>query len=90
MRQKDNGHADQDSDPLEIPEIFRGEKMSSKKQWPMFEVYESKSKWYWRFVARNGRVMADGGQGYHNKGNAQKAVKRLIEDVAQIYHTSQG
>jgi hypothetical protein len=32
----------------------------------------------------------NGGQGYHNKGNAQKAVKRLIEDVAQIYHTSQG
>ncbi len=58
--------------------------------WPRFEVYESKSKWYWRFVARNGRVMADGGQGYHNKGNTQKAVKRLIEDVAQIYHTSQG
>ncbi len=56
----------------------------------MFEVYESKSKWYWRFVARNGRIMADGGQGYHNKGNAQKAVKRLIEDVAQISHTSQG
>ncbi len=31
--------------------------------WPRFEVYESKSKWYWRFVARNGRVMADGGHG---------------------------
>jgi len=33
-----------------------------------FEVYKDKAdEWRWRFIANNGRIIADSGEGYHNK-----------------------
>ena len=44
-----------------------------------FEVYRGKDKlWYWRFRAKNGRITADGGEGYKRPSGAQKAVDRLV------------
>ena len=41
-----------------------------------FELYEDKTgQWRWRLVAKNGRTVADGGEGYHSQGNARRAVK---------------
>jgi uncharacterized protein YegP (UPF0339 family) len=51
-----------------------------------FEVYQGKGgRWYWRLVARNGKIIADGSQGYSESQNARRAVlnlkKRLRRDV---------
>ena len=34
-----------------------------------FHVRQNKKNklWYWRLVTRNGRIIADSGQGYHSK-----------------------
>ena len=39
-------------------------------------------QWYWHIRARNGRIIADGSEGYDSKGNALRAVKRLIKGFA--------
>lgn len=34
-------------------------------------------QWRWRFVASNGRIMADGSEGYRNKNDALTAVMKV-------------
>jgi len=46
--------------------------------WAAFEVYEDEAgEWRWRLRARNGNVMADGGEGYASRTNAQDAVEKF-------------
>ena len=48
-----------------------------------FEIYQDKQgKWRWRLQARNGRIVADSGQGYASKRNATRAVRRLKGEIA--------
>lgn len=53
-----------------------------------FEVYRQDSlivgggSWRWRARAKNGRIVADGGEGYSSKSAAVKAVERLILQIA--------
>lgn len=43
-----------------------------------FEIYEGRNKkWYWRLKADNGKIIADGGQGYSTSQNARRAVLKL-------------
>ena len=47
--------------------------MAAKK--PQFEVYKSESGgWNWRLRAVNGKVIAQGTQGYSRRGGALKAA----------------
>ncbi|MEN3010394.1 MAG: DUF1508 domain-containing protein [Candidatus Bipolaricaulaceae bacterium] len=57
-----------------------------------FELYKAKSDEYrWRFRAPNNKIMADSGEGYKNKEDAQKAIECIkryakeapIRDLAQ-------
>ncbi len=42
------------------------------------ETYRSKGKWYWRVRSkRNGKIVADGAEGYASKSNLRRAVLRL-------------
>ena len=51
----------------------------------MFEYYCGKDfKWYWRFVAKNGRKIADGGQGYASKANIKRAILEFHFTVSQV------
>ena len=44
----------------------------------MIEIYQgADKKWYWRFRAANGRIIADGSEGYSRKYNAQRAWGRF-------------
>ncbi len=53
---------------------------------PQFEVYLGKNnKWYWRLMSRNGRIIADGGQGYTRKEGAIKGLQ-VVKSLA--YHAS--
>ena len=35
------------------------------------------SQWYWRLLASNKKVVADGSEGYSSKSNMLRAIKRL-------------
>jgi uncharacterized protein YegP (UPF0339 family) len=43
---------------------------------------DRKGEWRWRFVAPNGRVLADSGEGYKRKAGAVKAFERLVYYVS--------
>lgn len=45
-----------------------------------FEYYQSKrgqQLWWWRLVAKNGRIIADSGEGYASAGNCRRAISRV-------------
>ena len=53
-----------------------------------FHVYASddpnrKQRWRWRAVSRNGRIVADGGEGYATKTGARHAAERLVMLIGQ-------
>ncbi|AGB15023.1 hypothetical protein Halru_0380 [Halovivax ruber XH-70] len=54
-----------------------------------FEVYRDRAdEWRWRLVARNGRIIADSGEGYTSKQGAERgieSVKRSAADAAVEY-----
>jgi uncharacterized protein len=44
-----------------------------------FEVYkDSKGEWRWRLIARNGRVLADSGEGYKSKTKVMRILSRIM------------
>jgi uncharacterized protein YegP (UPF0339 family) len=53
----------------------------SKFQEYGFELYEDQyCEWRWRLVAyRNGKTIADSGEGYENKSNAARAVQMILK-----------
>ena len=49
---------------------------------PHFEVYEdSAGEWRWRMVASNGRIVADGGEGYSSRSAVRRAVSNVRDDA---------
>jgi uncharacterized protein len=48
-----------------------------------FILYRDKHReWRWRLKAKNGRVLADSGEGYKRKGGARKAAEIVRAGVA--------
>ncbi len=46
------------------------------------EIYKDrKAEWRWRARARNGKIVADSGEGYKRRLGAVKAALRLLEIV---------
>lgn len=46
------------------------------------QVYPGKkSGWYIRIRTRNGKIVADGGEAYSSKYNAERAAKRLVAGI---------
>lgn len=43
-----------------------------------FEVYQDRAdEWRWRLVHRNGNIIADSGEGYSSRQNAEKGVESV-------------
>jgi uncharacterized protein YegP (UPF0339 family) len=41
---------------------------------------EGNVQWYWRIRRRrNGKIIADGSEGYYKKGNARRAVDKFMD-----------
>jgi uncharacterized protein YegP (UPF0339 family) len=55
-----------------------------------FTIYQSERDglWYWHIKSANGRIIADGGEGYENKTDAQTgaalAKKELVEAFPDV------
>ena len=45
------------------------------------ELYKGKKGWYIRIIARNGKIVADGGEAYANYSNALRAATRLRDNL---------
>lgn len=49
------------------------------------EIYKDNAgEFRWRLVAKNGRIIADCGEGYSTASNARRAARRLIYHVNAI------
>lgn len=47
-----------------------------------FEIYrDKKGEWRWRLKARNGRCIADSGEGYKRRGDAIKMIRKVNNGV---------
>lgn len=44
---------------------------------------EDITRWYWRLRASNGKIVADGSEGYSSKSAAQKAVRRIWKHLTE-------
>ncbi len=60
-----------------------------------FEVYcDEADEWRWRLVHRNGNILADGGEGYTRRNDANRAVERIRENVDdfefEVYDDNRG
>ena len=60
-----------------------------------FEVYrDNAGEWRWRLVHRNGNILADSGEGYTRRNDANRAVERIrtrIDDLAfETYEDAAG
>lgn len=51
---------------------------------PRIEVWPAakRDQWYWHLVARNGRIVLTGGEGFTSKAHALRAVRSIIKAVA--------
>lgn len=47
----------------------------------LIELYKGKRGWYIRILARNGKIVADGGEPYANYSNALRAANRLRDNL---------
>ena len=57
--------------------------MSTK--FPRFHVYKSKDGWRWRLKAKNGRLIAEGGEALKRKPDAA----RLICDLCDAFYDAE-
>lgn len=42
---------------------------------------DQKGEHRWRALSRNGRIVADSGEGYSSKGNVTKALNKFVETI---------
>ncbi len=52
-----------------------------------FELYKDKKKeWRWRLKASNGKIIADSGEGYKNKEDAENGISLVVslDDAVEI------
>jgi len=45
------------------------------------QYYKGKKGWYIRIIAKNGKIVADGGEPYSTMSNVIRACKRLQEAI---------
>ncbi len=49
------------------------------------ELYKDVDKeWRWKIVARNGRTIADGQEGYKKRATMKKTLRRLVNGIGKI------
>lgn len=48
-----------------------------------FVLFRRSDMWRWRLVVRNGRAVAESGQGYHNRRDCLASVAMVVATTAQ-------
>jgi uncharacterized protein YegP (UPF0339 family) len=53
-------------------------------------VYKDEAgEWRWRLEARNGKILADSGEGYTKRSGAERAARRVFGLVPYMVHDEQ-
>jgi len=51
---------------------------------PRFKVYKDKAEeWRWRFIASNGKIIADSGEGYHNRADCVHGIELIKSEAPE-------
>ena len=51
---------------------------------PRFNVYQNKAEeWRWRFIASNGKIIADSGEGYHNRADCVHGIELIKREAPE-------
>lgn len=50
--------------------------------WKLTIYRDRRGQWRWRIKARNGRIIAESGEGYVSKFNARRAAERIKNAIA--------
>lgn len=50
----------------------------AKPKWTLHSYKDKAYFWRWRLVARNGKIIADSGEGYSSRTNALRAARKLV------------
>lgn len=60
---------------------------------PRLVVFQSVDfRWYWSLVAANGKIVADGSEGYASPANARRAANRafaIVIELTRHWHAAQ-
>ena len=48
-----------------------------KRKYRLQYYQNENNQWYWRLLSSNGKIVADGAEGYASKPNLLRAVKKL-------------
>lgn len=52
-----------------------------------FKIYRDQAGLYrWKLVSRNGRIVADSGEGYSKRNNATRAARNLNYELIMLGH----
>lgn len=52
---------------------------------PKFVIYtDKKGEWRWTLHAGNGKIIADGSEGYHSKEAAERALGRFVQIMSGL------
>lgn len=52
---------------------------------PKFDIYQDTAgEWRWRLKAANGRIIADGAEGYSSKAGARRAVDTVVDTMLRV------
>ena len=63
--------------------------MATRKNRYRCEVYQDAMReWRWRLVAKNGRVVADSGEGYVRRQSCLKAVRLLYRHAGDAFRAA--
>jgi hypothetical protein len=50
-----------------------------------YHLYQNSNKqWYWRYVASNGKIIADSAEGYHNKADAENGIRIMKNSGSSV------
>lgn len=69
---------------IKVVECFKnvfGKEVAKKKK-AVLEVYKDRGRqWRWRLVSTNGNIIANGGEGYKNKGDCLDMVEGIVRGM---------
>ena len=51
-----------------------------------FEKYkDAKGEWRWRLHGKNGKILADSGEGYKNKRHVHTVIVKIMNDMSHAF-----
>ena len=63
--------------------------MNKMKRRARLGIFKAADGWRWHIRARNGKIVAEGGEAYINRAGAERAVSKVGQHVAEALSSGQ-